>query len=121
VTPLRDPQAVQIAALLLVLSAIFTLIYGPIVPLFPGVVNEPEPGGAAVLSAAGAVAAFGVWRRQAWGRMLGIAITGALLVRDLLFVGTGRSVEIVSVLLDLMLLYVLIRGAWGLPDSMRRR
>ncbi len=119
-TPLRDPQAVTITTVLLVLSAIFTLLYSPVVPLFPGVVDRPEPLGAAVLSAITLAAAFGIWRRQAWGRALGIGIAGLLLVRDALFVGAGREIELVSVLLDLMLLYVLIRGAWELPDSMRR-
>jgi hypothetical protein len=37
-----------------------------------------------------------------------------------LYVATGRSLEVVSVLLDLVLLYVLIRGAWRLPDALRR-
>jgi hypothetical protein len=119
-TPLRDPQAVMITAVLLVLSGIFTLLYSPVVPLFPGVVNRPEPLGAVVISAVSFAAAFGIWRRQAWGRMLGIGITALLLLRDLLFVGSGRSVELVSVLLDLLLLYVLIRGRWGWPDAMQR-
>ena len=119
-SPLRDPQAVLIAAVLLVMSAIFTALYGPIVPLIPGLVNRPEPLVAFALAAVALVAAFGVWRRQAWGRMLGLAIAGVLLARDLLYVGTGRSVEIVSVLLDLMLLYVLIRGVWRRPEALRR-
>ena len=120
-TPLRDQQAIVIAAVLLGMTAIFTVLYGPIVPLLPGVVDRPQPLAAVALGVVGVVAAFGIWRRQPWGRPLGIALASVLLIRDVLFVVTGRSLEIVSVLLDLVLLYVLIRGTWGLPDSMRRR
>jgi hypothetical protein len=120
VTALRDPQAVLIAAILLVMSAAFTVLYGPIVPLLPGVVDRPEPLAAVAVALVALVAAYGIWRRQAWGRTLGIALTALLLLRDLLYVVSGRSVEIVSVLLDVMLLYVLIRGAWRLPDALRR-
>jgi hypothetical protein len=119
-TPLRDPQAVLIAGILLLMSAIFTLLYGPVVPLLPGVVDRPEPLGAVALAAVGLLAAYGIWRREAWGRVLGVAITAILLLRDVLYVATGRSLEVVSVLLDLVLLYVLIRGAWRLPDALRR-
>jgi hypothetical protein len=119
-TPIRDQQAVTISIVLLVLSGVFTLLYGPIVPLLPGLVDRPEPLGAAVLAAAALAAAFGIWRRAAWGRLLGLATGVVLLFRDLVFVGAGRQLEIVSVLLDLMLLYVLIRGTWGMPGAARR-
>ena len=111
-SPLRDPQAVTIALLLLGLAALSTLLYGFVVPLFPPIVTQPVPLGAAALAAVGAAAAFGVWRREAWGRALAIGFAAVLLVRDVLFVVYGRPLELISIVLDVLLLFVLIRGRW---------
>jgi hypothetical protein len=117
---MKDQRAILVASFLLFISAVFTFLYGSIVPFLPGLLDRPEPLGAAILAAVSLVAAVGVWRQQSWGRPLGIAIGAILLVRDVSFVFTGRPIEVVSVLLDVVLLYVLIRGAWGLPERKSR-
>lgn len=112
---MKDARGVLVASFLLLISAVFTFLYGGVVAFFPGLVNEPQPLLSTILAAVTLLAAFGIWREQSWGRPLGIAIAAVLLVRDVAFVFSGRPVEVVSVLLDVILLYVLVRGAWGLP------
>jgi len=105
---MTGPRAILLATLLLILAAAFTLLYGGFVPLFPGIVNRPEPVGAAALAAIALVAAIGVYREQPWGRWLGVAIGVVLLARDIGFVASGRTLELLTVGLDVLLLYLLL-------------
>jgi hypothetical protein len=109
-TPRTSIPPVRIVAILVGLDGLLGILYAGFIPLLPPVANQPEPVASTAMGLVGLIAAVGLWRWQAWGRWLGIAITlwsvarsiGAIAILGG-FASTGGAVPVPDPLLDVII------------------
>ena len=122
----QRPTGVTIIAVLAIIVGILSLLGGLLVvaaSAFVGAIASPV--GGAVLVALGSflvligliflVAAYGFWKGTKWGWWVGIIATALSLIGSVVSLATGNFTSVVSLLIDLLLLYYLTRAhvkAW---------